>query len=109
MDKAKDSLTTKEWQQIAEIADNLKSDQNHEAKSLLQSWLTQQSRQKGDNWDRLKAQLKRTEKVFFLWTEDLPTSNLPQQVQKMPTSHGLAKLICACLGVSWRKLNQGGG
>ena len=86
-----------DWQQVETIADSIGSRKyNREAKDLLRKWLAQsQSTHAAD----LKNRLRNVTSVFFVWTEDLPSSTAPANQARLPRSKGLAKFMCDCLGV----------
>jgi hypothetical protein len=100
MDRIKDQLGD-DWQRVEAIADGVGSRKlNREAKEMLSKWL---ERSPAPHASDLKSKLRLVKDVFFVWTEDLPRSLVPQNQGRMPRSRGLAKFICHCLDV---KLNE---
>lgn|GEM_PF-2195380 len=75
-----------------------------EARLLLEKWLGPHPT---GNRRQLKERLKDVEEIFFVWTEDLPTSYTPTWQQALPRSHGLARFVCRCLDIEWEQINRG--
>jgi hypothetical protein len=107
LDAMMDRLTQDEQDKVQLIAEDLRTDRRNEARALLELWLNQ--RQADPNIKQLKNRLGNVEQVFFIWTENLPTSTAQGTVQtstQQPHSYGLAKFICWCLNTSWYEINQ---
>lgn len=104
LDRAREITGEEEWQQIQRIADDLDFKSSRDAKKLLKKWLGRAPESR--NKQRLRQNLSKVNQVFFIWTDDLPNSFEPARQTQMPTSHGIAKFVCACLGVKWSNLCQ---
>jgi hypothetical protein len=92
-------------QVIARAEDLVEFPHNFSAeRALLHSWL---GKNRSENNRELAACLRRQrdEPVFFVWTENLPTSHEGGRQSVQPTSHGLARFVCWCLDVPWSELN----
>ena len=74
------------------------------AQRLVEKWLG--PRPVG-NRKQLKERLKDVEEIFFVWTEDLPTSRTPTEQARLPVSRGLAKFACRCLDITWDQIDRG--
>jgi hypothetical protein len=96
MDRIREQIKD-DWQQVERNADSIGSRKyNREAKALLRKWLAQsQSTHATD----LRNKLRNVTSVFFVWTENLPPSQVPTSPKELPRSRGLAKFMCDCLGV----------
>jgi hypothetical protein len=107
LDLVTDRLSEEEKRKVHLIAEDLTGDRSDEAKTLLMSWLNQA--QNNESIKQLKNRLTTIEKVFFVWTENLPVVTSDGSVQtsaQQPRSFGLARFICWCLNTSWDDLNQ---
>ncbi|MGI8783251.1 MAG: hypothetical protein ACR2L2_06330 [Acidobacteriota bacterium] len=106
-DQAMESLDEGSRTTVGEIAEDLKRampDSSAEAKSFLQQWL---KKHPAPNHRELEAHLQRIDHVFFLWTEDLPTSTAQPTGQiRQPRSFGLARFICWCLEIGWEEIGH---
>jgi hypothetical protein len=105
MDKIKNYVGADDWKRVETVADdvNLKKSLSREAKELLKKWLVQIPT---ENKTELKEKLKFVDKVFFVWTEDLPDSYIPKKQDKLPKSKGLARFVCACLEIKLSQITQ---
>jgi hypothetical protein len=103
MDRIKEHIGG-DWQRVEIIADSIGSKKlNREAKGMLSEWL---SRSPASHAKDLKNKLRLVNDVFFVWTEDLPKSSVPERQAKMPRSRGLAKFICDCLDVKMSQITK---
>jgi len=105
MDRVKNKMGEEDWKRVEAIADDisLKRSLSREARSLLIKWLEQSPT---ENKKELKEKLKLVDKVFFVWTEDLPTASKPAKRDTLPKSKGLARFVCACLGIKLSQISQ---
>ena len=103
MDRIKEQIED-DWQRVEAIADSIGSKKlNREAKGMLSEWL---SRSPAPHASDLKNKLRLVKDIFFVWTEDLPKSLVPERQAKMPRSRGLAKFICDCLDVKVSQITR---
>lgn len=107
LDLIMDRLSFEEKHKVELIAEDLSKDYSSEARTLLTSWL---SRRKDDeSIKQLSNRLSKIEKIFFVWTKNLPkvtSQDAAQDSTRQPSSYGLAKFICWCLNIGWNDLNQ---
>lgn len=107
LDLVTDKLTGDEREKVKEIAEKLEGDPEA-GRALLKEWL-ERRRNDDDSIKQLSSRLDEVERVFFVWTENLPTMDTTGKVltsTKQPRSYGLAKFICWCLGIDWSDINQ---
>jgi len=118
LDLVRDQIGQDDWARVKKIADDLKGigrDRGAIRKALarvlphkpspsqflVESWL---KADRAGNHRLLKERLKDLEEIFFVWTEDLPKLKTFAHQERLPTSHGLAKLICRCLDIEWKEI-----
>jgi hypothetical protein len=100
-----DKLTEAEREQVLKRAEDLTEMPKDFAaeRALLNSWLMKRP---GESNRELAACLRqRIEPVFFVWTKNLPATHEGGRQSVQPTSFGLARFVCWCLGVGWSELN----
>lgn len=74
------------------------------SRALLLKWFEQQTSQNDNNKLSLRRYLENNDiPVFFVWTRGLAARGAKGE---QPVSYGLAHLICWCLGIEWRHINQ---
>lgn len=92
---------------VKKFAEDLSCEYKEETLELLQKWLDQGTADA--NIRQLKNRIDKVDRVFLIWTENLPTSNKEGTVQtssEQPRSYGLARFICWCLEIPWTTLNR---
>jgi len=107
LDLVMDRLSPEEQTKVREVAEDLTNDRTGEARTLLKGWLDQQT--DNESVKELKNRLRTIEQVFFVWTENLPTTTSQGVVHtsaRQPSSYGLVKFICWCLNIRWEDINQ---
>jgi len=120
MDLVKDKVGERDWATVLELADgvnNVGRDRGmfrrswarlvppgpSPARRLLEKWIGPQAT---GNRKQLKERLKDVEEIFFIWTDNFPTSRTPSRQNTLPTSHGLAKFVCRCLNIRWEQIGR---
>jgi len=120
LDRVKDEMSKDDWATVQELADgvtDIGSDRGivrrtwarfvpprpSTARQLLENWLGPQPT---GNRRQLKERLKDVEEIFFIWTDNFPTSRMPTKQDSLPTSHGLAKFVCRCLDIRWDQIGR---
>lgn len=107
LDLLMDRLPEDEQKAAHKIAEDLKA-AHGEARTLLTKWLDRGGRH-NPSVNELKNRLDDVERVFFVWTVDLPSKargGMVQASESQPRSFGLAKFICWCLNIEWKDINQ---
>lgn len=103
LDLVKDRIAKGDWEKIEQIARAVDANpfDDRETRKLLITWLR---KSKDQNVRNLNTLLKGA-KVFFLWTEGIPTD---ESLYKgaLTYSFGLARFVCWCLGAQWTDIAQ---
>jgi len=92
---------------VKKFAEDLSGEYKEETRELLKKWLSQGTADA--NIRQLNNRIDKVDRVFLIWTENLPTSNEQGTVQtssEQPRSYGLARFICWCLEIPWTALNR---
>ncbi len=107
VDLIMEKLSPEDQLNVKKFAEDLSCDYEEESRELLRSWL---SRGTVDaNIRQLKNRIDNVDRVFLIWTDNLPTSSDQGTVQTssvQPRSYGLARFICWCLEIPWTALSR---
>lgn len=102
-----DKLSSEERAQVKKYAEDLSRDYENESRELFRGWLNQ--RTSDPNIRQLKNRIDAVDRIFFIWTDNLPTASTEGTVQTsslQPQSYGLARFICWCLDIPWTAINK---
>lgn len=99
LDRVINMLSEEDGEMVREIAEDHDGNPQYydeQARQLLVRWLSERPT---DGKNALKRCLLESmvERAFFVWTADMPDR---------PHSYGLAKFICWCLNIDWKKIVQ---
>lgn len=102
-----DKLSSDERALVKKYAEDLSHDYQSESRELFRGWLNQ--RTDDPNIRQLVNRIANVDRIFFVWTDNLPTSSTEGTVQTsslQPQSYGLARFICWCLNIPWAAINK---
>jgi len=120
LDLVKETIGERDWTTVQRLADGLTDigkdrgvfrriwgrlvpPRPSPARRLLEAWLGSEPT---GNRRQLKERLKDVEDIFFIWTDNFPTSRTPTKQTSLPTSHGLARFVCRCLDIRWDQIGK---
>lgn len=106
MDEILDLLPTQDEIYVQKLVNTFVTDDRirDRSRELLISWFEKYTSSNDFTKRELKDYLENNDvPVFLIWTNYLMDHG---QGGKQPESHGLSHLICWCLGINWKDINQ---